>query len=265
VFALAAMPISARFQFIRDMALRGHLVCTSVLPNSQNGRIKIKIRIKHVVSSMSDFAMLGIVKNLHSLEALCIGFACIDRGHRHSTGDIDIGMWLSPMVSAEVVAVGQQRDAPIDVDAMPAFKSSLIGVIDNGPRDRDDACLPSQSFDAVRVISGWMPLPDNFMRSLHLRFPAYWHSETDRATRSQRKAWELDPCELPARTLVNIHYGLNTYTGRVLRSGFGAYSSYYRVFTDHDQQDSWIEKWRCVAVGDAPSRLPRGVSPGGPT
>ena len=96
------MVLLSRLELVQAQLREGHLVLVQFLPNTFNGRLKIKITIKPDRATLHDDVVAPILTALDMIASFAASLQAVDRGHKHSDGTMDICIWFSPREKAAV-------------------------------------------------------------------------------------------------------------------------------------------------------------------
>ena len=113
------MPVLHRLQFLQEQLRHGMSVTISCLPNASSGKIKYKFLVKERSCALPLFTQASTCAIIDAIIALSWGCVCVDRGHRHSDGTMEICVWMASVqgVGPSVAAVAPVSSDPSTTDA----------------------------------------------------------------------------------------------------------------------------------------------------
>ena len=116
------MVVLARFEFLQQRAAAGDLIAMSFLPNGVSGKVKVKILVRSSPSLPSEVIRSLSYSVLEFVKHTIIPYSVVDRGHKHSDGTYEIGVWVADALchsatSDPCTTTGVILDAAKDTDA----------------------------------------------------------------------------------------------------------------------------------------------------
>eukprot|EP00928_Gymnodinium_smaydae_P055972 TRINITY_DN39431_c1_g1_i1.p1 TRINITY_DN39431_c1_g1~~TRINITY_DN39431_c1_g1_i1.p1 ORF type:complete len:358 (+),score=37.34 TRINITY_DN39431_c1_g1_i1:70-1143(+) len=103
------MPIASRLDWIEREILNGRDAHVAFGPARENGKLKVKILL------FASFGLHSLVRDsllttIHYVRALLHdGLIVVDRGHKHSNGTTEIGIWLNRVANDSSVLVSSDQ------------------------------------------------------------------------------------------------------------------------------------------------------------
>ena len=105
------MVVAARIQWVREQLQQGANATIHVGAALDQSRAKIRIVIQYGGAPTSLTARSLLLSTLDSVSMSTARFVSVDRGHKHSTGVSEVGIWLS-----EIPHAPGWKDGPPDDD-----------------------------------------------------------------------------------------------------------------------------------------------------
>ena len=170
----------------------------------------------------------------------------VDHRHTNSSHESLISLVLKPLPQPTGTASQAVAKEGLSPDVMPSEEAACDIELSPSPSDAPMWQRPdSSNFGAISIISGWQPLPGQFLHSIYERFPTYYVNTGRVRDSAAKAAWLDNPVSIPSEARVRVQYGLNSWFGKLLFRGYGVYSDRYRVKRDGGDDD-WVECWRCT-------------------